>query len=102
MSTATEPAPHLLDSGSPGGGTADAREARLRIILLRAIDAYSSQHWEGPTVPELAADLGITPDFGHTYLVVRLRRELSLGHISHRGNRFRLTPAGRVLAESDT
>jgi hypothetical protein len=76
-------------------------EAQLSRHLLRAIDAYHSHHWEGPTVPELAADLGIAPDFGHDDLAVRLERELSRGRVSNRGSRYRLTRAGRALAESE-
>ena len=74
-------------------------ESRLSRILLRAIDAYDADDRQGPTVPELAADLGITPEFGHHDLVVRLRRELSLGRISHQRGRFGLTRAGRDFVE---
>jgi hypothetical protein len=98
MPAAAESVQHVLDSAAPGRANADARETRLSILLLRAIDAYDSRHREGPTVPELAADLGITPDFGHHDLVTRLKSELSLGHISHHSGRVRLTRAGRVLA----
>jgi hypothetical protein len=54
-----------------------------------------------PTVLELAADLGITPDFG-TRLVQLLRRELSAGCVSHYRGRFSLTTAGRAIVEGDT
>jgi hypothetical protein len=79
--------------------TDDAMESRLSGFLLRAIDAYDSHNGRGPTVPELAVDLGITPDFGHSNLVMRLQHELSLGHIAEYRGRIRLTRAGRDLVD---
>jgi hypothetical protein len=101
MSVATESGKRVLDPGSPGQEPENAKEALLSRLLLRAIDAHRSDHREGPTVPELAADLGITPDFGHNDLVARLQRELSLGNVSHYRSRYKLTRAGRALAESE-
>jgi hypothetical protein len=80
----------------------NAMESRLESLLLRAIDSCKSRNGTGPTVLELAADLGITPDFGHTQLVERLRRELSAGYVSHYRGRFSLTAAGRELIEAHT
>jgi hypothetical protein len=99
MSVETEPRPGVLYAESRG--RKDTTESRLSRLLLRAIDAYDSHNGKGPTVSELAADLGIPPDFGHHDLVGRLQRELSLGRLSHYGSRFRLTQAGRDLAGAD-
>jgi hypothetical protein len=77
-------------------------EPRLETSLLRAIDSCESRDGTGPTVRELAADLGVTPDFGHSQLVERLRRELSAGCVSHYRGRFSLTAAGREMIERDT
>ncbi len=51
---------------------------------------------------ELAADLGIPSDFGHSQLVERLRHEVSAGFVSHYRGRISLTAAGREMAEGDT
>jgi hypothetical protein len=120
MSLAPEPGLRLQDHGSHGQHRDHARplgdrlspkavaprtmrdpEIRLRRLLLRAIDAYDSQNGAGPTVFELADDLGIPPDFGHHDLVGRLQRELSLGYVSHYRSRFTLTPTGRNLIVSE-
>jgi hypothetical protein len=80
----------------------DAMESRLGTLLLRAIDSYESRHGTAPTVVELAADLGIPPDFGHSQLVGRLRHEVSAGFVSHYRGRISLTAAGQELVEGDT
>jgi hypothetical protein len=80
----------------------DAMESRLETLLLRAIDSYESRHRTGPTVRELAADLGIPPDFGHSQLVERLRFEVSAGFVSHYRGRISLTAAGCEMVERDT
>lgn len=97
----------LTLSGSTAGADRaaaiqEARDRRLRSLLLLAIDTYDSHNGKGPTVPELAADLGSTHDFGHSGLVARLQRELSLGHVSYFRSRFRLTRPGRSFADSAT
>jgi hypothetical protein len=66
---------------------------RLETLLLRAIDSYESRHGTDPTVVELAADLGIPSDFGHSQLVERLRHEVSAGFVSHYRGRISLTAA---------
>lgn len=87
-------------------GTQNGMDGRLSRLLLRAIDAHDSHVGKGPTVPELAADLaanlGIPPDFGHRDLVGRLQRELSLGRVSYFCRRLRLTRAGRDFVDSGT
>lgn len=92
MSVGTESRAAAIEGG-------DAMDSRLGVLLLYAIDAYESQNENGPTVPELAADLGITRDFGHSHLVAHLQREQSLGHVSHYGGRFKLTRAERSVVE---
>jgi len=77
-------------------------ESRLETLLLRAIDSYESRHGTGPTVIELAADLGITPDFGHHHLVGRLRRQHAAGFVSHYRRRLTLTTAGRAMIKGDS
>lgn len=49
----------------------NAIESRSETLLPRAVDSYESRHGTGPTVVELAADLGTPPDFGHSHLVER-------------------------------
>ncbi len=78
-----------------------AIESRRETLLLRAIDSYKARHRTGPTVLELAADLGIPPDFGHSHLVERLRREVSAGFVTHYRGRISLTAAGREKVEGD-
>jgi hypothetical protein len=75
---------------------------RLETLLLRAIDSYESRHGTDPTVRELAADLGIPPDFGHSQLVGRLRHEVSAGFVSHHRGRISRTAAGHEKVEGDT
>lgn len=70
-----------------------------RPLLLHAIDAYVSRLGTGPTVRELAADLGIPEDFGHHQLVDRLQRELARGRVSLYRGRFTLTAVGRLALE---
>jgi hypothetical protein len=79
-----------------------AIESRRQTLLLRAIDSYKARHRTGPTVRELAADLGIPADFGHSHLVERLRREVSAGFATHYRGRISLTTAGQELVEGDT
>lgn len=79
----------------------DARESGTGQLLLCAIDAFESKKEHGPTVPELAAYLGIKPDFGHSHLVAHLQQELLLGRVSHYGNRVKLTRAGRSFVVSE-
>ncbi len=67
----------------------------VRRFLLHAIDAYESRHEMGPTVGELAADLGLPDDFGHKHLVDHLRDEVALDHASYYRGRFAVTTAGR-------
>lgn len=74
-------------------------ESRLGTLLLQAIDGFESHHGRGPTVPELAADLGITPDFGHAQLVKLLQRELATGCVAYLRGRVELTGAGRSQLE---
>jgi hypothetical protein len=75
---------------------------RLEMLLLRAIGSYESRHGTDPTVVELAADLGIPSDFGHSHLVERLRHEVSAGFVFHYRGRISLTAAGREIVEGDT
>lgn len=77
-------------------------ESRLGTLLLRTTDSYESLHATAPTVVELAADLGIPPDFGHSRLVGRLQREVSAGFVSHYRGRICLTAAGREMIECHT
>jgi hypothetical protein len=70
-------------------------------LLLCAIDAFEQCHETGPTVRELAADLGLPPDFGHEHLVERLQSEVKLDRISHYRGRFGLTNAGRLALDAD-
>lgn len=76
-------------------------QSRLSRPLLHAIEVYESDHGRGPTAPELAADLGIPAEFGHTDLVERLKRQVSLGRVAHYRGRFTLTMAGRSVLERD-
>ena len=76
-------------------------ESRLSKLLLRVIDSYDGRNGMGPTVRELSADLGITPNFGHSQLVDLLRQEVSTGHVAHYAGRFSLTAAGRRVIEGD-
>jgi hypothetical protein len=80
----------------------DAVESRLQTLLLGAIDSYGARHGTDPTVVELAADLGIPPDFGHSHLVGRLRHQVSAGFVSHYQGRISLTAAGREMMEGHT
>jgi hypothetical protein len=82
-------------------GTRPGRGAGLSRRLLRAIDDYHSHHWRGPTAPELAADLGFTPEVGHDHLSARLQQDLSRGPLSCYDSRYGLTRARRSLAEAE-
>jgi hypothetical protein len=75
---------------------------RRETLLLRAIDSYESRHGTAPSVRELAADLGIPPDFGHSHLVERLRREVSACFVTHYRGRISLTAAGQELVDGHT
>jgi len=48
---------------------------------------------------ELAADLGIPPEFGCQRLGERLHRQVVLGRVFSDDGRFRLTAAGRHVLE---
>lgn len=65
-------------------------------LLLRAVDAFASRRGTGPTVRELAADLGIPDDFGHDNLVQRLQAELARENVALYRGRFTLTAVGRL------
>ena len=64
-------------------------------VLLRMIEAHELVHGSSPTVSELAADLGIPPEFGHRHLVEELQRQVELGHVSDYAGHVQLTSAGR-------
>ena len=64
-------------------------------VILRALETYESEHGSAPTAAELAADLGIPPEFGHHHLVERLQRQVVLGRVTNYGLRYQLTAAGR-------
>ena len=70
-------------------------------LLLCTVAAYESRQGTGPTVRELAADLGIPADFGHEHLVERLQREVAEERVSHRRGRFTLTTIGRLALDAD-
>jgi hypothetical protein len=72
----------------------------LSRVLLHEIEAYESAHTSGPTVREVAADLGVPP-VAHHELVERLERQIVLGHIALSGRRFQLTTAGRKALAHD-
>jgi hypothetical protein len=80
----------------------NAIESRRETLLLRAIDSCKARHGTDPTVRELAADLGIPPDFGHSQLVDRLLHEVSAGFVSHYRGRISLTAIGREKVEGET
>lgn len=69
--------------------------------LLRAIEAYESEYACWPTVPELAEDLGIPPEFGHHHLIHRIKLQVTLGRLSHYGGRVQLTEAGLSALADD-
>lgn len=69
-------------------------------LLLRAVEAYESSHGTGPTVRELAEDLGIPVDFGYDQLVDRLQHELARERLAHYRRRFTLTAAGRLALDA--
>ena len=69
--------------------------------LLRAIEAHESEYACWPSVPELAEDIGVPPEFGHQHLVERIERQVALGRLSHQGGRLRLTEAGRAALARD-
>jgi hypothetical protein len=72
----------------------------LSQLVLRSIDAHESARAEGPTVDELAAELGIPPVFGHQRLSERLHRQVVLGRVYSDGEHFRLTAAGRLTVSA--
>jgi hypothetical protein len=63
--------------------------------ILHALEAFQSEHAQGPTVPELAVSLGIPSKLGHDRLAERVQRQIVLGRVSHGEGRFTLTSAGR-------
>lgn len=73
----------------------------VRRFLLHAVDSYETRNETGPTVSELAADLGLPPDFGHKHLVDHLRSEAALEHLANCRGRFTLTPAGRLALDDE-
>lgn len=73
----------------------------VRRLLLRAIGAYESREGKGPTVRELAADLGLPDDFGHEHLVDHLQQGVAAGQVAHDQGRFTLTGAGRLALAAD-
>jgi hypothetical protein len=73
----------------------------VRRFLLHAVDSYETRNEAGPTVSELAADLGLPADFGHKHLVDHLRSEAALEHLANYRGRFTLTPAGRLALDVD-
>jgi hypothetical protein len=73
----------------------------VRRFLLREIEGYERRHGTGPTVRELAADLGLPADFGHRHLVEHLKREVVLERVSHYRGRFTLTTAGRLELDAE-
>jgi hypothetical protein len=73
-------------------------ELPLSLYLRRSIDGYESRHGCGPTLHQLAEDLGIPADFGASHLEEHLRRELELGRVACEHGRFRLTTSGRLEA----
>jgi hypothetical protein len=78
----------------------DAMELLSR-YLLRAIEAHESENACWPTVPELAEDLGVPPEFGHHHLIKRIKRQIMLGRLSQDGGRVQLTQAGRAALARD-
>jgi hypothetical protein len=72
----------------------------LSLVVLRSIEAHESTRPEGPTMDELAADLGIPAAFGRRRLGERLHRQVVLGRVHSDGERFRLTAAGRRAASA--
>lgn len=69
--------------------------------LLRAIEAHESEYACWPSVPELAEELGVPPEFGHHHLIKRIERQVTLGRLSQQGGRLRLTEAGRAALARD-
>lgn len=73
----------------------------VRQFLLRAVGGYESREGKGPTVRELAADLGLPDDFGHKHLVDHLQQGVAVGQVAHAHGRFTLTSAGRLALAAD-
>lgn len=73
----------------------------VRRFLLREIEGYEKRHGVGPTVRELAGDLGLPADFGHRHLVEHLKAEVVAERISHYRGRFALTTAGRLELDAE-
>lgn len=72
----------------------------VRLFLLQAIGAYERAHGVGPTVGELAVDLGLPDDFGLGHLLEHLRSEVERKRVVRYRNRFALTPSGRLALEA--
>jgi hypothetical protein len=73
----------------------------LSRYLLRAIEAHESECACWPSVPELAEDIGVPPEFGHHHLIKRIERQVTLGRLSHHGGRLQLTEMGRAALAQD-
>ena len=69
-------------------------------LALRSIAAHESQGRNGPTLGDVAADLGIPPVFGYDRLNDRLQRQVVLGRVYSDGKHFRLTAAGRLAVSA--
>jgi hypothetical protein len=63
--------------------------------ILDELEAFHSEHAQGPTASELARRLGIPFEFGHDHVVARVKRQIVLGRVCHSEGRFTLTSAGR-------
>jgi hypothetical protein len=68
--------------------------------ILHALEAFQSEHTQGPTVSELAISLGIPSEFGRDRLAERVQRQVVLGRVSHCEGHFALTSAGRRACSS--
>lgn len=69
-------------------------------LVLRSIAAHESKGRNGPTLDDVAADLGIPPVFGYDRLNERLQRQVVLGRVSSDGEHFRLTATGRLAVSA--
>jgi hypothetical protein len=74
------------------------RVESLSELVLRTIYARELSGANGPTVEDVAADLGIPTAFGHQRLSERLQRQVALGRVYSDGAQLRLTQAGRLVA----
>jgi hypothetical protein len=67
--------------------------------ILDALEVFQSEHARGPTVSELATNLGIPFGRGRNRLAERVQRQIVLGRVSQCRGRFTLTSAGRRAIE---